>query len=234
MRQAAVAMFVTLALLVPGTAFAADLVLPRPQAARAQEVTALCAAAGGLPDRCRPSKVPGDVRNDETVLVGMDGGGRPATVRLDQKLLLEGTGDYAIRERGPARAAEPLIAGDDPPNTKFGAVVWQGFTPGDRQLGARLTLDPVIEAARLPMTIAVSFVAAGSHDDQPLGPGGRIPGAGRITVTLQNRTSQPPVLPTAAAAPAAELSRPLDAALAAARRAPGPRLPAAGGARPPP
>src|SRR3954469_19668188 len=218
MRHAAVATFVTvvvpLALAAP--ALADDLVLPSPQAARAQEVTALCAAAGGLPDRCRPSVVPGDVRNDETVLVGMDGGGQPAAARLEQKLLLRGPGASAIRERGPARAAEPLVAGDDPPNTKFGAVVWQGFTPGDRQLGARLTLAAGSEAEPPPMTVAVSFVAAGRHDDQPLGPGGRIPGAGRITVTLQNRTSQPPVLPTAAAAPAAELSRPLDAALAAA------------------
>src|SRR3954454_990459 len=191
MRQAAVAMFVTLALLVPGTAFAADLVLPSPQAARAQEVTALCAAAGGLPDRCRPSKVPGDVRNDETVLVGMDGGGRPATVRLDQKLLLEGTGDYAIRERGPARAAEPLIAGDDPPNTKFGAVVWQGFTPGDRLLGARLALDAGVEGARLAVAGAVSFTPADGGAARPLEPGGRVPGAGTVTLRLQNATTQP-------------------------------------------
>src|SRR6476469_10594531 len=75
-------------------AFAGDLVLPSPQAARAQEVTALCKAAGGLPDRCRPSVVPGDVRNDETVLVGLDGRGRPIRVLLDRQLLLEGNGDY--------------------------------------------------------------------------------------------------------------------------------------------
>ena len=229
MRRVTVAAALLAGLTVSATpALADDLVLPSPQAARAQEVTALCTAAGGLPDRCRPSKVPGDVRNDETVLVGLDGAGRPATVRLDQKLLLEGTGDYAIRERGPARGAEALAPGDDPPNTKFGAVVWQGFTPGNRLLGARLTLDPGLEAARLPMTVACSFLAAGAAGDQPLGPGGRIPGRGRITVTLENRTAQPATLPTAADAPAAELARPLDAALAAARRPAGPRLPAAG------
>src|SRR6476659_6773054 len=115
MRHAAVAMFVTFALpcAVSAPALADDLVLPSPQAARAQEVTALCTAAGGLPDRCRPSVVPGEVRNDETVLVGLDGAGHPIRVVLDQKLVLAGTGDYAIRERGPARAAAPLVAGDD-------------------------------------------------------------------------------------------------------------------------
>src|SRR5687768_10041610 len=116
-----------------GPADAEELVLPAPGAAQAQEVTNLCAAAGGLPDRCRKSVVPGEVQNDELVLVGLSGTGAPAKVLLEQRLVLRGVGDYAIRERGPARAAVPLTEGDDPPNTKFGAVVWQGFTPGDRR-----------------------------------------------------------------------------------------------------
>src|SRR5689334_220280 len=207
MRHAAVATFVTLVLGLASPALAADLVLPSPQAARAQEVTALCAAAGGLPDRCRPSVVPGEVRNDETVLVGLDGAGHPNRVLVDQKLVLEGTGDYAIRERGPARAAAPLIPGDDPPNTKFGAVVWQGFTPGDRKLGARLTLDAGIEAARLPLTVAVSFTPVAGGTARPLEPGGRIPEAGIVTVRLQNVTAQPADLPTALDAAAAPVAR---------------------------
>src|SRR4051794_28388156 len=103
MRHAAVAIFVTFVLpcVLPAAALAEDVALPSPQAARAQQVTALCAAAGGLPDRCRPSVVPGDVRNDEAILVGLDGSGTPAKVLLDQNLTLQGVGDYAIRERGP-------------------------------------------------------------------------------------------------------------------------------------
>ncbi|MFN2521765.1 MAG: hypothetical protein ABR614_00410 [Mycobacteriales bacterium] len=204
-------------------AAAADLVLPAPQARSAQEVTALCQAAGGLPDRCRPSQVPGEVRNDEVVLVGMAGDGSPARVQLEQRLVLQGVGDYAIRERGPARAAVPLTEGEDPPNTKFGAVVWQGFTPGDRRLAARLTLDAALEAARLPMAVTVTFTdAAGSR---PLEPGGRIPGPGTVVVRLENRTAQPADLPTADDAPADEVAAALDAARAAADGAAGPRLP---------
>lgn len=226
-RAMAVVVLVTSLLAHTAPAAADEIALPSPQAARAQEVTALCAAAGGLPDRCRPSVVPGDVRNDELVLVGLDGQGRTARVLLEQRLVLQGVGDYAIRERGPARAAVALTKGDDPPNTKFGAVVWQGFTPGDRRLGARLTLDAGIEAARLPMTVDVTFTPAGGAP-RALDPGGRIPGAGTVTVRLENTTAQPAELPTASDAPAADLAGPLDRALAAARATAGPRLPAAG------
>jgi hypothetical protein len=215
-------------LLVPllaAPAAADELVLPAPQARTAQEVTALCQAAGGLPDRCRPSQVPGDVRNDEVVLVAMGGDGRPVRVQLEQRLVLQGVGDYAIRERGPARAAVPLTAGEDPPNTKFGAVVWQGFTPGDRRLGARLTLDAGLEAERLPMAVTVTFTPAAGGPARALEPGGRIPAAGTVVVRLENRTAQPADLPTAADVRAADLAGPLDLALDAARAEAGPRLP---------
>jgi hypothetical protein len=77
--------------------------------------------------------------------VGMTGSASPPRVLVEQRLRLTGQGDYQVRERGPARASEAL--GDEPPPvTKFGAVVWQGFSPGSRELAARLTLDPLLEA----------------------------------------------------------------------------------------
>jgi hypothetical protein len=203
----------------------AEIVLPTPGAALAQDTAALCAAVGCTADRLKASKVPGPVVNDELVLVGLDGGGTPRRVQLEQRLLLTGVGDYVIRERGPARAATPLVADSDPPNTKLGAVVWQGFTPGDRRLGARLTLDAGLEAGRLPLAVTVSFAPSGGGAARPLAPGGQVPSAGTVTVRLTNRTAQPAVLPTAADAAAAVLAPALDAALRAARTAPGPRLP---------
>ena len=225
MARLAVVLAVTTALCAPTAAVAEGLELPTPGAARAQEVTALCAAAGGLPDRCRRSEVPGDVQNDELVLVGLDGSGAPGQVLLEQRLVLRGVGDYAIRERGPARKAVPLSPGEDPPNTKFGAVVWQGFTPGDRRLGARLTLDAALEAARLPMAVTVTFAPADGAPERGLEPGGRIPGAGTVRVRLENRTAQPAELPTANDAPAEQVAAALDVALEAAKAPPGPRLP---------
>lgn len=199
--------------------------LPTPGAALAQDTAGLCAAVGCTADRLKTSKVPGPVVNDELVLVGLDGAGTPERVQLEQRLLLTKVGDYVIRERGPARAATPLVADSDPPNTKLGAVVWQGFTPGDRRLGARLTLDAGLEAGRLPLAVAVAFVPDGGGRPRPLEPGGRLPSAGTVTVRLTNVTAQPAVLPTGSDAPAAAVAPGLDAALRAARAVPGPRLP---------
>lgn len=203
---------------------AAALELPAPAEQRAQDL-ALLQEVGARADRVLVSVVPGPVVNDEVVVVGLTGGGVPQHVLVEQRLQLTGSGDYQVRERGPARAAEAL--GDEPPPvTKFGAVVWQGFSPGARELAARLTLDPVLEAARLPLSIRVSY------DGAPLGAGGAVPGPGTVVLTLTNQTAQPASLPTAADAPAAAVAPALDAARAVASAPPGPRLPAAGAGLP--
>ena len=203
---------------------AAGLELPSPTEQRAQDLS-LLAEVGARPDRVLVSVVPGPVVNDEVVLVALTGSGAPAEVLVEQRLALSGTGDYSVRERGPARASEAL--GDEPaPVTKFGAVVWQGFSPGERELAARLTLDPVLEAPRLPLSVTAAYEQA------PLGPGGAVPGAGSVLLTLTNQSQQPAVLPTAQDAPAAEVAAALDVALVAATAPAGPRLPAAGSGLP--
>jgi hypothetical protein len=218
------ALVVAAAALVGTAGPAAADTLPLPTPATAQDV-ALLNEVGARADRVLVSVVPGPVRNDEVVLAGLDGTGTPQRVLLEQRLLLTGKGDYQVRERGPARASEAL--GDEPaPVTKFGAVVWQGFSPGERELAARLTLDPVLEAPRLPLAVAVSFTGA---DGVPatLGAGGQVPGAGTVSLRLTNQTAQPATLPTAADVDAAAVAAALDVALAAARAPAGPRLPTA-------
>lgn len=182
-------------------------------------------AVGATQERCKRSRVPGPVVNDEVVLVGLAGDGVPSRVQLEQRLLLTKVGDYVIRERGPARSAVPLVPGSDPPNTKLGAVVWQGFTPGDRRLGARLALDAGLEALRLPLAVTASFTPAGGGSARPLDPGGRVPGGGTVHVRIENRTAQPAILPTGSDADPTTLAGPLDAARKAAAAAPGLRLP---------
>jgi hypothetical protein len=169
---------------------------------------------GLTPDRLLTSTVPGrvDDREDVRVLVGPDGA--PARVTVDQHLELSGAGDYAIRERGPARAAVPV--GDTvPPVLKLGTVVWQGFSPGHRSLAARLTLDAGLEAARLPLAVTLRFRDHAGHET-PLGAGGTAPTDGTLTVTISNQTGAAVTLPTGTAEPAA-LGRALDTLLAAAR-----------------
>lgn len=211
-----------------GTAGAEVLVLPDIAAAQAADAEIL-AAVGARPDRRLTSVVPGPVHNEEVVLVGLAGSGQPTQVEMEQHLTLTGTGDYQVRERGPARRAVALA--EEPPVTKFGAVVWQGFSPGSRKLAARLTLDPVLERPRLPMRVEASYVAANGAP-APLGPGGTVPGAGTVTVRLTNATTQPADLPTAADATARALAGVLDPALAAARRTTSGRLPTAGAGLP--
>ncbi|MGZ6804836.1 MAG: hypothetical protein ACXVFU_17490 [Nocardioidaceae bacterium] len=215
---------VTLAVLavLPAAALADSIELPTPEAARVAQSN-LILAVGGRPDRLLRSDVPGRVVNDETVLVGLGGDGGVRTVEADQRLQLEGEGDYSVRERGPARSARSLTA-EPPPVTQRGAVVWQGFSPGRRDLAARLVLDPLIEAPHLPLTVRVSFTDAKGRTG-PLPDGGRVPGRGTVTVTLTDATAQPAQLPTAADADPSVLAPALDRALAVARRPSAARLP---------
>jgi hypothetical protein len=204
-------------------AAAEEIELPTSDAAQLAATALLQQLPNFRPDRLLPSHVPGPVVNDEVVLVGIGGDGTVRQVTLEQRLRLTGTGDYAVRERGPARSATSL--GDDPaPVTRRGAVVWQGFSPGFRDLAARLVLDPLIEAVHLPLTVTATFTSADGRT-LPLEEGGQVPGAGTVTVTVTNATQQPATLPTGTDAAAPDLAGPLDRALAVARRPSAARLP---------
>lgn len=187
-----------LALLTTPTAVtgasAQPLPLPVPLAADAQS-TALCGAVGSRPDRCLVSVVPGPVRNVERVRIAVDGTGTPVRVEVEQRLSLTGRGDYQVRERGPARSAVSLDD-LDPPVAKLGAVVWQGFSPGRRDLAAVLGLDATLEAARLPLAVTLG-VQGDDGQLRPLGPGGVAPVAGTLVVTVRNTTGQDVTLPAA-------------------------------------
>ena len=208
------------------------LVLPTAEQAR-QTAAALLAAVEARPDRGLVSRVPGPATNDELVLVGLDGEGAAQRVEVEQHVVLSGEGDFQVRERGPARAARTLSE-ESAPVTKFGAVVWQGFTSGDppRELAAVLTLDPALEQPRLPLVVRTSFTAPG-RAPVPLGPGGAVPGPGEVTVEVVNQTAQPADLPTAQDVEPAAVAGALDAARAVAEAPAGPRLPSTGDRLPP-
>ena len=221
-----------LGLPLAGPAAAEPLQLPTP--AQAQQAAAdLLVAVGARPDRRLVSRVPGPADNDERVLVALAGDGVPARVELEQHVVLSGTGDFQVRERGPARAARALSE-ESAPVTKFGTVVWQGFTSGEppRELAALLTLDPLLEQPRLPLGVRVAWTPPGGTP-QPLGPGGHVPGAGTVTVEVTNTTAQPGELPTARDADARGLAAALDVARAAAGRPGAARVPTTRDALPP-
>lgn len=159
------------------------------------------------PERRRMTFVPGPIRDDERIVVRLSPDGRPLRVTVTQRLELSGTGDFAIRERGPALRVTALD-GTTAPIIQRGTVVWQGFVPGSRSLAADLELDPAREALLLPLRVELSWRPASGT--APLGSGGQLPGPGRIIVRLINQTSRPEVVPTGDV-PASELAGPLDA-----------------------
>ena len=180
------------------------LVLPRP----VHEVDPLATPQLKLrPDRLLRSQVPGPVTDREDVRVALGPTGAPDTVTDTQQLVINGAGNYIVRELGPAREAVGL---EDtvPPVLELGTVVWQGFSPGRRTLSARLTLDPGIEAARLPMKVGFVFADRTGKSGQ-LEPGGRAPASGTVTITLDNNTVSNRVLQTGVAS-VGPLSRALD------------------------
>src|SRR3954464_13818952 len=142
----------TLAAAVTAPAQEADqLHLPAP----VRDVDPLQGVNLGLrPDRLRKSVVPGTASDREAVVVAVGPTGAPTAVTDTQRLVINGAGNYIIRELGPARAAVGL---NDtvPPVLELGTGVGEGFPPGHRELSARLALDPGIEAARLPMKVGV-------------------------------------------------------------------------------
>jgi hypothetical protein len=219
----ALRLLLCLGLLLPGTAAADEIELPTSDAAQLAATEILKQLPNFRPDRLLASDVPGPVVNDEVVHVGLGGDGSVRRVVLDQRLRLEGTGDYAVRERGPAREARSLTE-DPAPITRKGGVVWQGFSPGSRDLAARLLLDPQIEAQHLPLAVSVAFRGQDGAA-RPLLPGGVIPGAGTVTVTVRTVTEQRQTLPTGEDVDVSAVAPVLDKALRVARHPSAARLP---------
>src|SRR3954465_7870462 len=175
----------TLAVAVTAPAEGADQIrLPAP----VRDVDPLQGVNLGLrPDRLRKSVVPGPASDREDGVVAVGPTGAPLAGTDTQRLVINGAGNYIIRELGPARAAVGL---NDtvPPVLELGTVVWQGFSPGHRELSARLTLDPGIEPARLPMKVGVRLRDATGRVRR-LDAGSRAPADGTVTVTLANQTA---------------------------------------------
>jgi hypothetical protein len=195
------AVAVTLALLAPNAAYADSLPLPEPVGT----IPVVGAAFPDRPERLRTTIVPGNVDDTERVEVQVGPSGAPAAVFMDQRLVLYGTGQFIVWQRSSAQDAEPL---DDttPPVVKREAVIWQGYVNERKELAARLTLDPAIEAELLPLSVTLS------GPDGGLGPGGVVRAPGQVTVKVSNRTARPGTLPTGTVA-AKDLAKPLDALL---------------------
>src|SRR4029079_11090094 len=71
-------------------------------------------------------------------------------------LVVTRIGDYRLTVPAPARNAVAAAGSDYTPGLRQGAVLWSGFSPGNRVLVANVTLDPEAAAPLLPMKVEVT------------------------------------------------------------------------------
>jgi hypothetical protein len=149
------------------------------------------------------------VDSAQVVTVGVDETGRPVTLGVVQRLRLTGQGDYLYSIPAPVLSVVQTRDSASFPGRRQGAILWAGFSPGKRLLGARATLAPRRIARYLPLRVRLQTLV----DGRPLAAGERRSGDLSLALTLENttRTSAP-------AATGLGDARELKRALAGARR----------------
>ncbi len=190
---------------VLGVSFAVTSGLPLPDSIRGrhERLVAQALARGQLGPI--DNHAPGPVTVSEAVALGVrpDGSSGPVTVR--RRVVIDGTGDFIVEL--PLDAADVVPANaTSRPGLRQGTLLWEGFTPGRRELAADATLLGRAAAQRMP--VAVRGTTRGRE----------------VTVSIANSTAVSVMTPTGTPAPAS-LSRAIDAARAVLA---GGGLPAAG------
>lgn len=150
--------------------------------------------------------LPGGVADEEHVLVDLQTDGSVAAVEVTQRLRLSGLGDFSFKVAGPASDVQALPESANQPGLRRGAVLWQGFSPGEKLLAARMTLFPGQEATRLPLRFGLSMTVGG----EPLALGARRSGPLELTLRITNVSAVPISMVDVATDPA-ELAPVLDA-----------------------
>jgi hypothetical protein len=130
-------------------------------------------------------QLPGRITSREQIAVGLDPNGAPVSVIATQRLTLDATGDYAFAVQGPVLDVVPTPDSDSEPGLRQGAILWQGFSPGRRLLGARAKLRVAESAPSLPLRISIDARV----DGVPLEGGSKRSGRLDLGVTLVNATT---------------------------------------------
>jgi len=139
---------------------------------------ALAAAAGrqvALPDPHVPlsseppltgstgqARVPRPGRTREVIRVGVDASGQPVHISVLQRIQLLAVGDYEFTVPAPVRDVYAPAGAHAQPGLLDRAIVWQGFSPGRRDLVAVATLDSRAAAA-LPLALRVDAHTSGDR-----------------------------------------------------------------------
>ena len=101
------------------------------------------------------NRAPGPVADDEHVEATFAPDGALVGVVVDQRLTITGSGDFSLKIPGPALDVRADPTARTTPGLRRGAVLWEGFSPGRRDLRATITLDPAVESLRFPIAVSV-------------------------------------------------------------------------------
>ena len=99
---------------------------------------------------------PRGMTSDQRVLVGIDATGKPITIAVVQRLTLHKLGDYSFAVPGPIADVEGAAGSASEPGLRHDAILWAGFSPGNKTLAARATLRVAPAAKLLPFRVSVA------------------------------------------------------------------------------
>jgi hypothetical protein len=97
----------------------------------------------------------GHLSSTQAVTVAIDGSGRPRRVVDVDRMLVTKKGDYSFAIGAPIEDVRSASGSESEPGLRTDAVVWQGFSPGRRVLGAEIVLRATQAAAALPLRVEI-------------------------------------------------------------------------------
>src|SRR5262249_33063253 len=99
--------------------------------------------AGGQQLSAEPGevRVPGTLTSAHVVRTALAQDGSPVSIVVVHRMRIKGLGDFRFVVPAPATKAVAAFGSRSLPGLRQAGIVWQGFSPGTRQLGALITLQ---------------------------------------------------------------------------------------------
>jgi hypothetical protein len=129
-------------------------------------------------------RILGRIGSRQRVDVGLDPKGKPVSVTATQRLTLNATGDYSFPVPAPVIDVVAAPGSDSEPGLRTDVIIWQGFSPGRRVLGARAKLRVRDSAPSLPLRVSLEARVNGID----LAPDEARTGRLDLALTLHNTT----------------------------------------------
>jgi hypothetical protein len=101
------------------------------------------------------NRFPGRLSSAQLVRVSIDPRGQPFRVVDVDRIAIAGKGDYSFVLGAPVEDVRAAAGSDSEPGLRSGAVIWQGFSPGRRVLGATITLRTQAAVSALPLQLEI-------------------------------------------------------------------------------